>query len=135
MVADAVVELENVDHGGQFGVVAPGGFDFGAGNYGGCDVWVSAPEGEHGGQREGFDAGLGAELVGDTHPQQCCGQGPAVGDFVEQLLVEGVVDDESAGELGKAATGVASAVDQLVRKSARTAMRLYDMMCFLRSVR
>ncbi len=65
--ADAVVELEDVEHGRDFGVVASGR-DANAGDQCGRDARVTALEGEHSGQGERFDAGLAAELVGDADP-------------------------------------------------------------------
>jgi hypothetical protein len=56
---------------------------------------------------------LAVEVVGDADPQQCCRHRPAVGDFVEQRLVERVVDEEEPGELGEASAGVAGSVNQL----------------------
>ena len=57
--AHAVVEFEDVEHRGVLGALGAPGRDVGCGDVGRGEAWVSGVEGEHGGQGEGFDTGVG----------------------------------------------------------------------------
>ena len=131
MFADALVEFENGDHGRRRAVLAPG-CDLDAGDQRGTDAGVAAFEGEHGCQSERFDAGLSAEMVADTAPEQCGPQWPAVGDVVQQGL-KAVVDQERGGQFGEASARVARPVNELGTQISqdRDAVVAYDVFSVL----
>jgi hypothetical protein len=127
MLADAVVEFENVEQGREFGVLAARG-DVDAGDQPRGEAGVAAAHGEHGGQAQGVDAGPAAEVIGDADPQQGRGQRPGLGDLLQQRLKVGSAARRPASP---ARPGLGSQVPltSSVRSRARMAMRLQDMRC------